>query len=171
MERITKEITLYTFDELSEETKEIARNWFREGLTGEFEQECTLDDAKAIGLDIIELSQHRANKGKFIEGAVECAQAIIEDHGKECETYKTARSFLESLDSLNVEYPEDEEGYRSEAYEDEKEDLEKEFLQSLLSDYQYMLDKDIGYQNSDEAVDENIRANGYTFRENGKRED
>lgn len=167
---ITKTITLYTFDELSDAAKETARNWYREGLTNEFVLDCTLDDANTIGLEIIELSQHRANKGRFIEGAAECAQSIIKDHGKECETYKTARSFLESLDSLNVEYPEEEEGYRARKYDDEKEGLEKEFLQSLLSDYWRIFETDIEYLNSDQCVDENIRDNEYTFRENGKRE-
>lgn len=169
---IQKTITLYTFDELSEEAKEKARNWWREASYGDdHAQEITLEDAKNIGLKIITLDQHRANKGEFYGDAVDCAKAIIANHGEMCDTYKTAKSFLLSIDSLNVEYPEDADGDRPSEYAEEWESLEREFLHSLLCDYWRMLDKEVDYYLSDENVDESIRINAYTFRENGKRED
>ncbi len=165
----TIETQVFTFDELSDKAKEKARGWFRQDYDSSDAADYILDDAKTIGLAIKSLSQHRANKGAFTDDAVTCAQAIIENHGPDCETYKTAKAFLLSVDSLNVEYPEYAEGERESDYEDEKEELEKEFLGSLLSDYWQMLDKEIEYQNSEEVVDENITANDYTFTEDGKR--
>jgi hypothetical protein len=47
--RVT-ETTVYQFDELSDEAKEKAREWYRQGnVTTRFWSECTIDDAKEIG--------------------------------------------------------------------------------------------------------------------------
>ena len=44
------------------------------------------------------------------------------------------------------------------------------FKKDLLADYLDTLQKEADYQLSDEAVDEAIQANEYTFLANGKRE-
>ena len=49
-------------------------------------------------------------------------------------------------------------------------ELEGEFKKDILNDYLDALQKEADYLTSDEAVDEAIRANGYTFLANGKRE-
>lgn len=46
-----------------------------------------------------------------------------------------------------------------------------ELLRDFMEWVYVQLEKESEYQNSDENIDGNIRANGYTFRENGKRED
>jgi len=47
--RVT-ETTVYQFDELSDEAKEKAREWYRQGNCDDsFWSECTIDDAKEIG--------------------------------------------------------------------------------------------------------------------------
>ncbi len=54
MRTITKEITLYTFGELSDAAKETARDWYRQDI--EFDAECVLDScndaARLLGITI-----------------------------------------------------------------------------------------------------------------------
>lgn len=47
MRTLTKEITLYTFAELSDAAKDRARDWFRQGI--DFDPEYVLDDAATVG--------------------------------------------------------------------------------------------------------------------------
>lgn len=165
-----REITvkLYRFNELSDKAKEKARNWFREGYTGEFEWENIQDDAKEIGLKITELRPtgiQGNNEGEFITTARECAEKILKNHGETCETYKTAKGYLQDLAALAIV-----EGGDVGDYEDQNaaDELTKEFKYSLLEDYRVILEKEEEYQNSDEVVDENIIINEYEFTENGE---
>ena len=163
-----REITvkLYQYSELSEDAKEKARQWFREGYNGSFEWEGIQEDAENVGLEIHELDQHRTNRGEFTTSALECAEKILKDHGKDCEIYKMVEKYVGEL--RRIAKLEDEEEY-SPVLNEEKENTEHEFLHNLLEDYRIMLDHNIEYQNSDEVVVENIEANEYEFTENGKR--
>jgi hypothetical protein len=64
VETITKE--LYKFEELSEEAKETARNWWREAELGlGIDHECTFDDAVRMGALLgIEISTYPRNNPK-----------------------------------------------------------------------------------------------------------
>ena len=171
------ETKVYLFDELSDKAKQKAINWFLEAshIDDEDEFHYTIEDAKQIGLTIISLYEHRPNSGSFMQGAIECAKAIIKDHGDTCETYKTAKTFLASIESLEAEYIEDEDGERisnidgKDNYEDKKEELEEEFLHSILEDYRIMYKKNVEDSQSDEYISDTIIANEYTFTESGKR--
>lgn len=169
----TKTITLYTFDELpTEKAKEKAREWFREGNDGSWEWECTIENAKTVGLLIQSLDARRNNEGKFDASAEETAHKIESEHGAACETFKTAKNYLADRDALIEESERDENGdFKDQSMLDDKLDsLDAEFLHSLLEDYRIILEKDLEYAYSAESVDENIRCNEYTFTENGKRE-
>ena len=160
--------TLYTFDELSEEAKGKAieglydLNVFFDWWDGVYE------DAKEIGLKIesFDLGRHQI-EGRFTQSAEDVAQAIIKDHGPDCETFKTATKFLKDLEGsrrawaiMNPDEVDNE--------PDTDEELEKEFLQSLLEDYRIMLRQEYEYLTSDEAIIESIKANEYEFTEDGK---
>ena len=57
---------------------------------------------------------------------------------------------------------------------EQSDDAEKELtrLMRASADWIYgQLQREYEYQNEDETIDENIRANEYTFLENGERED
>ena len=121
---------------------------------------------------ISSLDHRRANSGSFEKFAEDTAERIVENHGAECETAKTARDFLFDVRQLKKEFPPtDENGFTNGEYEDTVADLEKEFLHDILEDYRIMLDQEIEYQNSAEQVDESIRANEYTFTADGRREE
>jgi hypothetical protein len=166
-------VNIYTFDELTDEAKEVARNWYRESrLDSAWAWESTQEDAVQIGLEILALDCHKANEGQFIASAEECAHKIIDNHGESCETYTTAKTYLADRDRTIDESPRNEDGEFENTYElDQNLDkLDREFLYSLLKDYRIMFEKELDYMNSDEYVDENILANEYTFTINGKRE-
>lgn len=156
---------IYEFKELSEAAKKKAVekistinvdfNWW----------DLTYKDAKNIGLKItfFDLDRNRHAKGEFITNAVNCAERIIEEHGENCDTYKTAKEFLSALNEYTGQFPDIED-----SDEDEIENLESEFLKSLLEDYSIMLQKESEYLQTDEAIIEAIEANGYEFTEDGK---
>lgn len=109
--------------------------------------------------------------GEFLESARECAEKILKNHGDTCKTFKLAESFLKERDELVNTAPRDESGeLESERDLDEAlDECEKEFQNSLAHEYACMLDRELTYQMSDECVDDSIRANEYTFTEDGKR--
>lgn len=165
----TKTISLYTFDELSDKAKEKARDWFREACAYDEWWESTYEDAANTGLKITGFDDvYRGScKGHFLQSAGYTAQQIIENHGKDCETHKTALKYLDKIELLKATHP------NVDSYDFDQEIIQedKELLHSLLEDYRIMLQKEYEFQTSDETVDDNIRANVYSFRENGKRED
>jgi len=166
-----REITvkLYKFDELDDRAKEKARDWYREACAYDnsaWTWETVQEDAKGVGLTIRSLDQHRANSGHFTTDAGECARAILANHGAKCETYKTAKAFLEKQEKLVALLDDRNE---TDAVSDELEEVAEDFLNDILEDYRVMLEEEIEYQNSDEQVDESIRANEYEFTEDGRR--
>lgn len=144
-------VKVYQFDELSEEAKEKARGWFREGAFDYEWYDSTYEDAKEIGLEIVEFDITRNTIGGHLTiGAREVCQRILKEHGESCNTYKLA---LENKD-----------------IDEDDEDAVKEFEYALLEEYLAMLRQEADYICSNESVDENIRANEYGFTVDGKRQ-
>lgn len=166
-------ITLYEFNELSDPAKEKARDWYRNGALDYDWWDSIYNVAKRIGLKItsFDLDRARHAKGEFIHGALETAHKIEKKHGESCETFQTAKFYLEQRDKLVDSAERDEPGefVDESSLDRELDDLDTEFLRSLLEDYSIMLQKEYEYLLSDECVDETISANGYTFTESGKR--
>jgi len=162
-----EETKLYKYSELSEDAQEKAREWFREGGVDYEWWDSVYDDAENIGLKItsFDLDRNRHAEGKFILSATEIAANIIRDHGETCETYKTAQDFLDEINSLSM--PEDDSDEFPE-WEDKMLELEDEFKKSLLEDYSIILQHEIEYLNSDEAISETIQANEYEFTDKGR---
>lgn len=171
----TKTINLYEFDELSDEAKDRARDWYRQGLDYEW-WEWTYDDAERIGLKITEfdLGGSKRIKGHLTESVQEVCSRILNDHGKDCDTYKLAKQWVATSDKLQalIDAKHDDEAEdERERLEDEQEENKDEFEHALLEEYFVLLDREWEYLNSTEQVDESIRSNGYTFTEDGERED
>ena len=167
----TIETKVFTYEELSDEAKQKASEWYLDGnyLIGEDAWEQIKGDASQVGLKIISLDKHRENKGAFKTSAPEVAETIVAQHGDTCQTHKTAKLYLKELADLG-ERPSDTEEEADDSYwEDNREEMDKEFLGSLLCDYYHMLEREIEYQESEEVISEAITANEYTFTEDGKR--
>ena len=160
----TKTVTLYAFSELSEEAKEKAIEKLST-INVDFEWwDATYEDAEQVKLKItgFDLDRGKHCEGYFMETATETAELIKIGHGKECETYTTATTFLNALNALTAE----KENIQD-VSEEEIEELEDEFLNSLCEDYRILLQKDFDYLTSKEAIIDSIEANGYTFTEDG----
>lgn len=87
---------VYTFDELSDKAKEVARKWFSEFVCDDALY-VTKEDALQIGFDIDNLQT-------FEIDSVDCANRIVKEHGNSCETYKLAKMHLDgTLNSVEFE--------------------------------------------------------------------
>lgn len=171
----TIRIKLYKFNELSEHAKKKAIEWF-EKVGGNIDNEwwdTMYEDAANVGIKITAFNLDRGSycKGGFIEDALHTANKIKEDHGEQCETYKTAVTFLAERDKIVNEAAKDANG----EWEDENEldkkldDCEVDFLKSILEDYRIMLSQEYDYLTSTEAMIESIVSSEYEFTKDGKR--
>lgn len=167
--KVEKEI--YKFEELTGRAKERARDWYRQGALDYEWWESVYEDASNVGLKItgFDISRGADAEGKFTSNAVDVASSIVKDHGDKTETYKDARDFLKDWEKKEKAYyaaDEDNEDFEG---SEEAEELEKEFLNTLLQDYAQILQKEYEYLMSDEQVDEMITANDYEFDVDGRR--
>ena len=166
---------VYKFDELSEEAKQkviegladinVDCNWF----------EFIYEDANNVGLKIngFDIDRRSYCNLEFTKGAENCADLIIANHGEACDTYNTAKKFLEDRTELVKKYSDGvdiERVYEGNIYEldFELDELEEDFLKSLSEDYLSMLKEEYEYKTSEEAIVETIKTNDYEFTDNGK---
>jgi len=162
---------VYSFNELSEQAKEKAIEWFLSGNES-FAFSDTVEDAEHVGLIITSLEDHRPSKGSFQNSALETAQLIIDNHGEHCETHKTAKQFLAERDALVEKYSDGiqldtvSEGNEYE-FDSECDELEDEFLKSILEDYRIICNNQMDYENTDKYAIDGIVANEYEFQQDG----
>jgi len=155
----TLTITVYDFDELSDNAKEKALQELR-NINIEHEwYDGIYEDAANIGLKIeaFDIGRGCYCTGDWTTDALDAARRIIKNHGEHCETYKDAKAFLQDHEAL-AEHDD---------VESEFEDLEDDFLQTMLGNYRMMLQKEFEYLTSDGAIKETIDANGYCFHADG----
>ena len=153
----TIKVKVYQYSELNEKAQEKARNWFLEGNDFQIEWENIQEDAKNVGVELTAWDYNRNIEGELLLDFSQVMANIIKEHGKDCETHKTAKAYQKKYNALTEEQDE------------EKEELEQEFLQSILEDYRIMADKQSDYIQSEEYIKEMMEANEYTFLEDGKR--
>ena len=171
----TIETNVYTFDELSEDMQEKAIENLYDINTSFDWWELTYDDAANIGLKItsFELDRHRHAEGELNFAANEVAANILKEHGEGCETHKTATNFLKDWAGLVEKYSDGEKldqvtEDNEFLFDQEADELEEEFLKSILEDYSIMLQKEFEYLQSEEAIKEAIEANEYEFTVDGE---
>jgi len=168
----TIEVKVYQFSELDEQAKQKAIEKLAY-INVEFDWwDGIYDDAKTIGLKITGFDIDRGSycNGEFLYSAAEVAQDILNNHGEPCETYKTAQNFLEKHNPIFAAYlDETSEKYETRETEDELQEIEDEFLKSLLEDYRIILSNEYDYLTSKKAIIETIEANKVDFLESGKR--
>jgi hypothetical protein len=167
----TAQINYYNFSELSNRAKDTARDWWRHsGLDFDWWNQ-TYEDAAQVGLKITGFDTGRSCEidGNFTGTPKETAAKIIADHGEDTGTAAEARHYLKTLGEFLATAEKDEYGeLATYALEADREDIDKEFLRSLLEEYLVMLRAELEYQYSEECVDELLGANGYEFTEDGK---
>jgi hypothetical protein len=171
----TIEIQIFKFEELSEEAQQnaISKN---QSINVDFDWWVHIyEDAKNIGLKItgFDLDRNRHCTGKLIESFGEVCIKIISEHGKECQTHKTAQEYLSKFNDLvskhsnGIKTDEVEEGKEWD-FDNECKDIEEEFLNDILEDYYIMLQNECEYLTSEESIKETLISNEYDFTESGK---
>ena len=168
------EITLYSFDELSDEAK---KNVLRENIEINV-KDCewvrdVKEEAQSLGFKIDSFDIASFCKISPFQHAVDIAIEIIDNHGESCETYKTAKGFLDKWDKLVSKYSDQKNKKvvaedKIEAFDFEAINLEVEFFKKLADDYKDILNNQYHYLISDEAIIETIQSNEYEFTEKGK---
>ena len=168
---------VFTFEELTnEKSRQKALDWGYDTSTDYEWWDFIYEEAKNLGCEISGFDTGRNNSidFQFIESAESIAQKIVDEHGEDCETYKTAKSFSTDRDKLVEKYSdgtvlnkvaEDKKG----DFDDECDELEEEFCKSLGKDYLKMLQAAWEYLTSEEAIIQTFEANEYTFTKEGKR--
>ena len=167
----TATINYYKFDELSDRAKERARDWWRQsGLEHDW-WDSIHEDAERVGVKITGFDTGRSwdIEGDFIGTPEETANKILAEHGEDTDTAAEARHYLKTVAEFMASADKDEYGeLATYALDNEREDIDREFLRALLEEYLTILRKEEEYQLSDEVADEIIVANEYEFTEDGK---
>jgi len=171
----TKTINLYEFDELSDKAKQKAIEGLNDINVDHEWWDFIFEDAKSIGLIIDSFDTERYCNGRLEVSLSECCDLITKNHGEQCDTYKTAKGFENQWGELVKKYSDgintDEVAEGNEYdFDNDADELEAEFTQALLEDYRIILRKEYEYLTSKEAIIETIKANEYTFTENGELE-
>lgn len=168
---------VFKFNELSAEAKKVAIESLWD-ISVDYEWwESVYEDANNIGLTINGFDIDRGSfcEGEFDVNGEDAALKILKEHGETCETYKTAQAFLDEIRNIKATTPVLFEEGTEDEYEDYTdreqliEDAEKEFLDSLCSDYLTMLRNEYEYLTSEENIIEMIEANDYEFHQSGKK--
>lgn len=197
----TKTVNLYPFDELSDKAKENARQWWREaGLDYDW-WDSTEEEARQIaalmGLEVDKLMFRgfwSQGDGASFTGRYSYAKGsvkAVKDYAPQDADLHWIAESLQAIQrknfyglSANVTR-----GYDSNFYchentmdiqvetragdwaNDEAQWAVSKAFKDFARWYYRQLKAEYDYLNSDEAVDESIRVNEYTFTESGKRED
>lgn len=171
----TKTIEIYEFDELSKSAQDKAIDNIRT-INNDYEWwDSIYEDAETIGLCLtgFGLDRNRHTTGYFKDGAEGCAHLIIDNHGETCATTVSAKVYLldrnRFIENARQWMPDEElEGeYNLTSLLD---DLNEEFLKSILEDYSMSLQREYEYLSSKENLLEVIACNAYTFNVNGQLE-
>lgn len=169
-----KIIKLYQFDELSESAKETAVEKLADINVYYGWWDFVYDDAENVKLKLTEFDLDRGYcRGEFIEGADDTAHLIIKNHGKDCETFQTATNYLKERTELVKKYSDGKQidivaEDNEYDFDVECDELDNDFLYSILEDYRIILSKEYNYLTSEEVIVETIKANEYEFDESGE---
>lgn len=211
---ITKEVTLYHFDELSDRAKDKARDWWRDCENQDFDTEFLYDDfeecAKALGVEFDKQAVKLMGGGTrydpviywsgfYSQGDGACfegsyayrkgsAKAIRAHAPQDAELHRIANELaaVQKANGYQVRALAKHRGhyyhsgcmavdvFHNRSGNGVEERFEQRVTQALRDFADWMwrqMREEYEYRMSDEQVDESIRANEYTFTEEGKRED
>ena len=152
MKTIIKEIKVCSFDELSEDSQAVAVDNLRDINTDHEWWEGIYEDAKEIGLKItgFDLDRNKHADGELLHYPAEVCQNILDNHGEDTSTRKTALAFMEEYQLMEDLHPVLD--LETDDFEDLSKELEEEFTKNLLEDYASILQAEYEYRSSDEAV-------------------
>lgn len=191
---VKKCITLYTFDELSDDAKEKAREWARDGYEfDDFDSESVIDDAKEIGKLMGIVIDHVYYSGFSSQGdgaqftgfysyAKDSVKQVNEYAPQDTELHRIVKVLfeLQKPNFYRLEASVKHSGHYHHEFctsidvsPDDIPDSTSDELKEILRDFMHwiyrQLEKEYEYRMSDESIDDFIKANEYTFEEDGTR--
>ena len=117
------------------------------------------------------------------EHLLDCCKLIRREHGKECETFKTAKVYLaeytlafrkwldakteDEMESWELDWTA-KEWLEEFCSTEDAEEIASDFRKTLLEDYLIILRREYDYLTSEKSIKESILANEYEFTKNGK---
>lgn len=184
----TEALDIYKYEELSDDAKEKAREWYRKDL--EADSEYVIDDAKEIAalmgweIDKVYFSGFWSQgDGACFEGRLRykkgCAKSVTSHAPRDKELHRIAkawqgvqrRNFYALTASVKHRGHYHHEmctefdcGDASAEVEDDIKEIARDFMLWIYK----QLETEYNWQNSDETVEENIIANEYEFTEDGE---
>lgn len=177
---VVKTITLYSFNELSEMAQNEAVDSLWDINVSNDWWDYIFSDAAGIGLKIEEfwLDRHII-RGELAEYLLDSCSLIRRNHGKECETFKTAANFHKTYIAAFVEWY-DTQTQQSKShhrpkdwlaqfkFEDEAQKIQADFEKALLEDYLELLRSSWDHLCSRQEIVKSIEANNCLFTELGE---
>ena len=161
------EYTVYKLNELNEAAQQKAIESLYDINISHDWWEYIYEDAKQVGLAIeaFDLGRGSYCELKFNDSAMEVAKKILNNHGPDCETYKTCLEFVIEVATMTEDSQDFEEhGDIEDTYQEKVEDFKK----SLSEDYYIIFQRDFEYLTSQESIKETIEANDYDFTIDGE---
>jgi myo-inositol catabolism protein IolC len=157
---------VYSFDELSEQAQQNAIEKLYDINVNFDWWEYVYSEAKELGMEIngFSLDRNYHCNIKLTDSAVSICHKIVENHSA-CETYKTAKEYIQKYDELFAKYEDTTENQH--IINDELYDLDEEFTKQIEQNYLSMLKSEYEYKTSEETIKETIIANEYEFTEDG----
>ncbi len=201
----TREIQVYKFDELSDDAKEKAREWYRRASADDtFWKETVLDDAGIILRKLgycdprimytgfwsqgdgacftgswyssdckPDALKEYASVDKELHRIADAMGALVSAHpGMSASITHRGRYYHEMSVSIDVSFSDDDDSEdrdQSPTAREEAEEWFGELSRDLMRWIYSTLEKEWGWQNADEQVDENIRCHEYEFDVDGER--
>lgn len=175
-----EEVKVFTFDELSEDAKEKARYWYREGGLDyewwDFSFEEFRNELLDIGVETdtfwFALPPDRADFLIANRPSIVDPKKLLKASGVDLRT-KAARAVLNYEADLSIgtnQYGSgSHQSHYVEADDDDIAEKVEEFFTDKLHNFKKRLEDEQDYLYSDESIDESIRINEYEFTEDGER--
>jgi hypothetical protein len=163
-------IKIYQFHELTDEAKQKALEQFYDINVDHSWWDFTYEDAENVGMKLTAFDLDRSTiDGEPTIGALESIEAILENHGKGCDTHTLAgewkQTFQNAYHALDLLYAID---CPAPDVEEFIKESEEEYFHLLKDKYLSILQKEYEYLTSEEAIIETIEANEYEFTEDGE---
>jgi len=155
----TIKLNLYKFKELSKEAQEKAiedNRYFNVEYCEWWN--CIYDDMENIGATIKSFDIDRREIEIVLNKPIdEIVNTILTEHGKECQTYITAKCFEKQVRERVMKGLEQKEG----TIRMFKDSIGLQYINMLQEEYEYLI--------SDECIKESLEVNEYDFLETGVR--
>ncbi len=168
IETITR--TLYSYDELSQASKEKAVRQIDGVYVVDQWWDNVYYSAEQVGVNITSFDDRMAITGELTMDVMSCIKAVMDNHGEDSRTYKISKRYLDQIMAWEEAWTSlrhDDESAYYEKFSDFMDEIHDQYREDILRAYRILLNEEYEYLSSDEAIIEFIRGNNVEFLEDG----